>query len=162
MSLWKDSPGKDAGAKDPFATGASAPRESEKIFTATAGAVREPVVSPKSGAALKESYISPDLVIEGKIEGSGHVRIAGRFKGDVHVQGNVTIENGAQVTGEVKADMIVLGGELNGNVSAISRVELQSTGVLNGDLTAGSLVVSAGSRMRGQVEFGWGDKAYKP
>jgi cytoskeletal protein CcmA (bactofilin family) len=163
MSLWKDTPGKDVGSKDPFAAGSSTPRESEKIFTATANTAREPAAIPKAGnPALKESYISPDLVIEGKIEGSGHVRIAGRFKGDVQVQGNVTIENGAQVTGEVKADMVVLGGELNGNVSAVSRVELQSTGVLNGDLTAGSLVVSAGSRMRGQVEFGWGDKAYKP
>jgi len=30
--------------------------------------------------------------------------------------------------------------------------------VLIGDLKAGSLTVAAGSRMRGQVEFGWEDK----
>ena len=49
----------------------------------------------------KESLIAADLTIEGKIEGAGHVRIAGRFKGDVNVQGNVTIEQGAHVTGQV-------------------------------------------------------------
>ncbi len=31
--------------------------------------------------------------------------------------------------------------------------------MLNGDLKAGSLTVAAGSRMRGQVEFGWESKA---
>jgi hypothetical protein len=30
--------------------------------------------------------------------------------------------------------------------------------VLNGDLKAGTLTVASGSRMRGRVEFGWGDE----
>jgi cytoskeletal protein CcmA (bactofilin family) len=38
------------------------------------------------------------------------------------------------------------------------KVELLSTGVLNGDLKAGTLTVAAGSRMRGRVEFGWTDE----
>jgi cytoskeletal protein CcmA (bactofilin family) len=157
MALWKDSTGKESGAKDPFSLGNSAPRESEKVFTATSNPMPAPIKAAGS-SGMKESFISSDLVIEGKIEGSGHVRIAGRFKGDVHVQGNVTIEQGAQVTGEVRADMVIVGGEVTGNINAASRVELQSTGVMNGDLNAGSLVVAAGSRMRGQVEFGWNDK----
>jgi cytoskeletal protein CcmA (bactofilin family) len=113
-----------------------------------------------TGAApnAKESIIASDLVIEGKIEGTGHVRIAGKFKGDVHVQGNLTIESGAQLTGEVRADAVIVGGELSGNIEAATRVELLQTGVLNGDLKAGSLTVAAGSRMRGRVEFGWTEK----
>ena len=109
----------------------------------------------------KESLIAADLTIEGKIEGSGHVRIAGRFHGDVHVQGNLTIEAGAKLVGGVRASTVVIGGELEGNITAASRVELLATGVLNGDLKAGSLTVAAGSRMRGQVEFGWEDKPQK-
>lgn len=107
----------------------------------------------------KESLIAADLTIEGKIEGSGHVRIAGRFKGDVYVQGNVTIDAGAKLSGGVRASTVIIGGELEGNIDAASRVELLETGVLNGDLKAGSLTVAAGSRMRGQVEFGWEDKS---
>lgn len=107
---------------------------------------------------VKESVIAAGLVIEGKIEGTGHVRIAGRFKGDVHVQGDLTIASGAKVTGAVRAIAVVIGGELDGNIESASRVELLATGVLNGDLKAGSLTVAAGSRMRGQVEFGWEDK----
>ena len=40
-----------------------------------------------------------------------------------------------------------------------ARVELLDTGVLAGDVKAGSLTVAAGSRMRGQVEFGWAEQA---
>ena len=89
---------------------------------------------------------------------SGHVRIAGDFKGDVNVQGNLTIEAGANLTGGVKADTVVVGGQLDGNIDAASRVELLQTGVLNGELKAGSLTVAAGSRMRGKAEFGWDEK----
>jgi cytoskeletal protein CcmA (bactofilin family) len=110
---------------------------------------------------VKESVIAADLAIEGKIEGAGHVRIAGRFKGDVHVQGNLTIEQGAKLVGSVRANTVIISGELEGNIDAANRVELQETGVLSGDLKAGSLTVAAGSRMRGQVEFGWEGKAQK-
>ena len=89
---------------------------------------------------------------------SGSVRIAGDFKGDVNVQGNLTIEQGAHLTGGVKADTVIIGGQLDGNIDAASRVELLQTGVLNGELKAGSLTVAAGSRMRGKAEFGWDEK----
>ena len=109
----------------------------------------------------KESVVGAGLTIEGTIEGSGHVRIAGRFHGEVHVQGDLTIEEGAKVVGGVRANTVTIGGELEGNIEAASRVELLATGVLNGNLSAGSLTVAAGSKMRGQVEFGWADQAPK-
>jgi cytoskeletal protein CcmA (bactofilin family) len=114
---------------------------------------------PRERVDAKESLIAADLTIEGKIEGTGHVRIAGSFKGDVHVQGNLTIEAGARVTGQVRASTVVVGGELHGNIDAAARVELLETGLVAGDVKAGSLTVAAGSRMRGQVEFGWDEKA---
>ena len=106
----------------------------------------------------KESFIAAELAIDGKIEGVGNVRIAGRFKGDVHVQGNLTLDTGAHLTGQVKARHVIVSGELHGNIESAQRVELLESGVLVGDLKAGSLTVAAGSRMRGQVEFGWDDK----
>ena len=106
----------------------------------------------------KESLIAADLAIEGKIEGSGHVRIAGRFKGDVNVQGDLTIEAGAKLVGGVRAKKVVIAGELEGNIEGAARVELLEGGVLLGDVKAGSLTVAAGARMRGQADFGWEDK----
>ena len=105
----------------------------------------------------KESLINADLTIEGKIEGGGSVRLAGKFKGDVNVQGDLTIDASAKLTGSVRADKVTIAGELEGNVEQASRVDLQQTGVVIGDLKTGSLTVAAGARMRGQAEFGWDD-----
>lgn len=105
-----------------------------------------------------ESVIAAGITIDGKIQGSGHIRVAGHFTGDIQVDGDLTIEQGAKVTGGVRAITVTIAGELEGNVDGASRVELKETGVLAGDLKAGSLTVAAGSRMRGQVEFGWDEK----
>jgi cytoskeletal protein CcmA (bactofilin family) len=154
MALWKDQYGREQNTPEPA---------SDKPAAATPVSIesaRQPAAATQvrpSGEA-KESLLAAGLTIEGKIEGSGHVRIAGSFKGDVHVQGNLTIESGAKVTGGVRANTVVIGGELEGNIDAASRVELLQTGVLNGDLKAGSLTVAAGSRMRGRAEFGWDEK----
>ena len=116
-----------------------------------------PVARADTGLPRQESLIAADITIEGKIEGGGSVRIAGKFNGDVNVQGDLTIEAGAKLTGGVRADNVTIAGELEGNVAEASRVDLLVTGVMIGDLKAGSLTVTAGARMRGQAEFGWGD-----
>jgi cytoskeletal protein CcmA (bactofilin family) len=50
---------------------------------------------------------------------------------------------------------VIVGGEVRGNVASKSRVDLRESGVLIGDIKAMSLTVAAGSKMRGQAEFGW-------
>jgi len=109
----------------------------------------------KERPSMKESVISAGLSIEGKIVGSGHVRIAGKFKGDVQIDGNLHIDSGARLEGQVRASEVVVTGELQGNVESARRVEVQQGGVITGDVKAGTLTVAAGARMRGAVEFGW-------
>ena len=155
MALWKEPNVAAAPPKEPAAG------RSPEMSTITPLNQDVPRRTPER-ADNKESLIASDLTIEGKIEGAGHVRIAGTFKGDVHVHGNLTIDPGARLTGQVRANTVVVGGELHGNIEAATRVELLATGVVSGDIKAGSFVVSAGSRMRGQVEFGWGEKGAKP
>ncbi|GAA4868170.1 bactofilin family protein [Luteimonas vadosa] len=106
-------------------------------------------------AEVKESVIASDLTIEGKIEGSGHIRIAGKFKGDVNVKGDLTIEKNAKLNGSVRASKVTVAGELEGNIESAARVELLDSAMMTGDLKAGSLTVAAGSKIRGQVECGW-------
>lgn len=116
-----------------------------------------PVPRAETPAQRKESVIASDITIEGKIEGGGSVRIAGKFKGDVNVHGDLTIDAGAKLTGSVRADRVTIAGELEGNVEQASLVDLQRSGVVVGDVKAGSLTVAAGARLRGQAEFGWDD-----
>jgi cytoskeletal protein CcmA (bactofilin family) len=124
---------------------------------ALAAAPRRPAPRGEGG----ESVIAANLTIEGKIEGSGNVRMAGRFKGDVRIDGNFNIEPGAHLTGQVLAAVVVVGGELQGNIESAKRVDVLEGGVIVGDVKAGSITVAAGSRMRGHVEFGWDDEKLK-
>ena len=160
MALWKETGTNPTPAASgvPAATGTHTVTE---LHGKTPERAPEPTPSPavatRSSPRLAgvESVIAAELAIEGKIVGGGDVRIAGRFKGDVQVDGNVTLDTGAHLEGQVKASVVVVGGELLGNIENAKRVELLEGGVISGDVKAGSLTVAAGSRMRGQVEFGW-------
>lgn len=113
--------------------------------------------APAHAKSGSESHIAPDLIIEGKIEGAGHVRIAGRFKGDINVHGDLTIEHGAKVNGSVRAERVTVAGELTGNIESAVHVELLQSGALTGDVKSTSFSVAKGSKMRGHAEFGWED-----
>jgi len=176
MALWNEKPtpaAPPAGRKEPLTpvpSGASpqpagpapierspAPERNAMNDAALAAAPRRPAPRSEGG----ESVIAANLTIEGKIEGSGNVRMAGRFKGDVRIDGNFNIDPGAHLTGQVLAAVVVVGGELQGNIESAKRVDVLEGGVIVGDVKAGSITVAAGSRMRGHVEFGWDDEKTK-
>jgi cytoskeletal protein CcmA (bactofilin family) len=160
MAIWKDatSPKKEAAPMTPSEPALRREPDLPMDNTLSSSSMRRPAA--REG---RESMIASDITIEGKIEGAGHVRLAGRFKGDVSIQGDLTVEAGAKLTGSVRANAVVIAGEVEGNIESAQRVELQESGVLNGDLKAGTLTVAAGSRMRGRAEFGWGEElASKP
>ena len=153
MAIWKDIVTKDAVPNEAPAAAApvNRPRPEAVPTAASQGA------AAAARKELKESVIAAGLTFEGKIEGSGHVRIAGRFKGDVHVDGMLTVEAGAHLAGSVRAGSVIVAGEIEGNIESAHKVELHQTGVVNGDVNAGSLSVAGGARMRGRAEFGWNE-----
>lgn len=175
MALWKENPAPPAPAPvaapppapERIADRVSAervsadrvePRNSSDPALAVAPRRPAPAPAPLVRAEVGESVIAANLSIEGKIEGTGNVRIAGRFKGDVRIDGNFSIEPGAHLVGQVLAGIVVVGGELQGNIESAKRVDVLEGGVIVGDVKAGSITVAAGSRMRGHVEFGWDDE----
>lgn len=136
MSMWRD---QGPNKKDVVPVTPEVPAADGRLFTAeaspappvTATATATPSVAPTATAPqqrhseAKESLIAADISIEGKIEGAGHVRLAGRFKGDVNVKGDLTIERGAKLNGGVRANKVIIAGELEGNIESAAQVELQ-------------------------------------
>jgi cytoskeletal protein CcmA (bactofilin family) len=164
MALWKDS----GSTPSPTASGTPAAPGTPASVTELHGKSERAPVEPSADSTRQrapavrapgaESVIAAELTIEGKIVGGGDVRIAGRFKGDVQVDGNFRIDPGARLEGQVRAGLVVVGGELQGNVEAAKQVDVLATGVVVGDVKAASITVAAGARMRGHVEFGWGEE----
>ena len=163
MALWKENPTPATAA--PVTSSAPPPPPDRAVGerpptdSSPSVSTRRPV--PRERVEGGESVIAANLSIEGKIEGSGNVKMAGRFKGDVRIDGNFNMEPGSHLTGQVLAGIVVVGGELQGNIESAKRVDVQEGGVIVGDVKAGSITVAAGSRMRGQVEFGWEDEKVK-
>ena len=156
MALWKE-PSKSPSSTLPDPPDLARFDSPEPVAAAKAST---PAAAPATAHSAAESHISPDLVIEGKIEGAGHVRIAGRFKGDINVHGDLTIESGAKVNGSVRAERVTVAGDLTGNIENAQHVELLQTGALTGDVKSKTFSVAKGSKMRGTAEFGWeGEKA---
>jgi cytoskeletal protein CcmA (bactofilin family) len=153
MALWKET---TTPAPAASSTPAAPPAAPERAVVEPNPAM--PPRKPKERTEGGESVIAANLLIEGKIEGSGSVRMAGRFKGDVRIDGNFTIEAGAHLTGQVIAAVVLVAGELQGNIESAKRVDVMEGGVIVGDVKAGSITVAAGSRMRGNVQFGWDDE----
>ena len=162
MALWNEKP--TPATAGPAAAPQAPPERTFTERTEPRASTNDPAlaVPPRRPAPAHrveggESVIAANLSIEGKIEGTGNVKIAGRFKGDVRIDGNFSIEPGAHLTGQVLAGIVVVGGELQGNIESAKRVDVLEGGVIVGDVKAGSITVAAGSRMRGHVEFGWAD-----
>ena len=158
MAIWKDIVAKDSTQAD--ATD-SAPLPVNRPRPEAVPSTPAPQAASLNRKDLKESVIATGLTFEGKIDGSGHVRISGKFKGDVHVDGTLTIEAGAHLAGSVRAASVVVAGEIEGNIEGAQRVELHQSGIVNGDIAAGSLTVADGARMRGRAEFGWSETGGK-
>jgi hypothetical protein len=108
MAIWKE---QTISRKDPTFGPQDLPLkdESDSSTDISPSFAPTPTARVRSKDA-KESVIAADLTIEGKIEGAGHVRMAGRFKGDVNVEGDLTIEQGAKITGSVRASTVTVGG----------------------------------------------------
>jgi cytoskeletal protein CcmA (bactofilin family) len=143
MAIWKE-----MNRADGAAVALEPPRENGTPSESRPAAARQ-------AADARDSVIGAGLLIEGKIEGDGDIHIGGNFKGDVRVNGDVTVEPGARVSAEISAGTVTVGGQIDGNINATTQVKLLQSGQLIGDLKAKSLTVAAGSRMRGRAEFGW-------
>ena len=95
------------------------------------------------------TIIGNGVVIEGKLQSNGNVRIDGKVQGDVSAKANVTVGEKGEIFGQINAEIVTIGGRVDGSVSGKEKVVLESKAQLKGDLTTKILVVEAGARFDG-------------
>ena len=159
MALWKETAQNEPRTM-PNEQRMAAPSELSEKVEASPAPVPVPPIVPRRESMPRdrhESVLGSGVSIEGKMEGNGDVRIAGKFKGDIHIKGNLNIQKGAHLTAKINAEAVTIEGEIDGTVVASGQVTLSESGQFVGDLKAKTFTVAAGSRMRGNVEFGWND-----
>ena len=119
-----------------------------------------PITPPTPGrvpAPSSPARLGPSLALEGKLSGEEDLLVEGRFKGEIQVPAHqVTVGSDGRVEGEVRANAIVVEGEVRGNLSADTRVEILPTGSLTGTVKSASFTAADGATVKGEV---WVERA---
>lgn len=108
------------------------------------------------------TIISEGVKLDGKLNSKGNVRIDGSITGDIQAAGNVTIGVHGDITGEVKAQVIIIGGKVSGTIIANEKIVLESTSNLKGDLITKILVVEEGAVFDGKSAMSSKDRQPSP
>jgi len=107
------------------------------------------MTSKKDSLAEDVSIISNGVKIDGNLFSEGNVRVDGVIYGNVSVNGNLTVGDGSEIQGEIKAKNITMSGKVLGKITAYEKLKLEPKAVLKGDLITRFLVIDEGAYFEG-------------
>jgi len=98
--------------------------------------------------------IGKSISIKGDLTGNEDLVIEGKVEGKVELPNNqLTIGANGVVKAEVGAKSVVVIGRVAGNVKGSERVEIQATGIVEGDVAAPRLLVAEGAVVNGSIQM---------
>jgi cytoskeletal protein CcmA (bactofilin family) len=115
-----------------------------------------PRAAETAGATLAAgaSRLSAGLKIHGEISGSSDLFIDGEAQGKIKVSGaRVTVGPNGRVQSDIEAREIFISGSVQGNLKAVEKVHVGSTGRVQGSVLSPRLGIEEGARFRGKVDM---------
>lgn len=112
---------------------------------------RQPSGTP-SDAVI--SIIAPGMKVVGDCTTDGTLRIEGTIKGTVKAGKAVVVGKDGLVDGHVHTQDAVIGGRITGSLTAASRLELQATAQVDGEVRARRMQLEEGAVLNGKVSMG--------
>ena len=100
------------------------------------------------------SIVGSGMKVNGDVETEGTIRIEGRVEGTVRAGKAVVVGKDGRIKGDIFTQDAVVGGEVNGTIVAESRIELQATCVVEGEIRARRIQLDEGGRVNGKVHTG--------
>ncbi len=100
------------------------------------------------------SIIGAGMTLVGDTDTDGSLRIEGTIRGSVRAGKSVVIGRGGLVDGSVFTQDAVIAGRVSGGIHAESRLELQATSEVSGEIVALRMQVEEGAKVQGQVAVG--------
>lgn len=94
------------------------------------------------------SVVGAELSVLGDIDCPGDLQVFGVVQGDVRAQ-TLIIESGAHIEGRVFAQRLVVGGSVNGPVTA-TEIRIESTARVIGNITHNVLTIEPGAYLEGR------------
>ncbi len=111
---------------------------------------RKPASSKGGGPAT----IGPSITIKGNVSGDEDLVIQGRIDGKVNLaKHNVTIGTNGRVKADVHGKMVVVEGEVEGDLRGQDQIILRQTAKVNGSIAAPRVTLEDGAVFRGAIEM---------
>lgn len=108
------------------------------------------------------SVLDAHLSIHGDIETEGTIRVDGQLDGSIRRADIVVVGTGATVNGDISAREVIVGGTVHGNITATTRIELQPSAVVSGDIDAGAIMIHEGCVVQGRLTVTAANTKEKP
>ncbi len=100
------------------------------------------------------SIIGAGMTLVGDTDTDGSLRIEGTIRGSVRAGKSVVLGKDGLVDGSVFTQDAVIAGRVSGGIHAESRLELQATSEVAGEIVAPRMQVEEGAKVQGQVAVG--------
>ena len=113
----------------------------------------EAVPPPQSTVGLV-GYLYKGSRVTGQLSFQGPARIDGKVDGEINCQGTLTIGEEAEVKAKITAQVVIIRGRVEGNVTAKERIELLAPARLIGNIDAPRLIITAGVVLHGDCSMG--------
>ncbi len=111
--------------------------------------------SNRGDQTVVDTLIGPQVVIRGDLVFSGGLYIEGRIHGKVIAEDGspamVTLAEQGRIEGEVRAPVVIINGQLDGDVHAGERVELAPKARVQGNVHYQVVEMSAGAQLTGRL-----------
>jgi cytoskeletal protein CcmA (bactofilin family) len=99
------------------------------------------------------AFIDEGSEIEGKYTFSGTVMLNGRFRGEIVSNDSLIVGEKGVVNASIRAGIVLISGEVVGNVLASERVELRGSARVYGDVEAPVVVIEEGVLFEGHCRM---------
>ena len=134
------------------------------LFGKKENTVRTPVVKspPTAKATPKETkadmkldttYFGKNLRITGTVSGEGSSIIQGSFEGELNLNGQLKISQGAKIRGNLKAADIYVNGNVEGTIAASKKIHVDNTARIKGRIITPKISVQEGSVFDGEIQM---------
>jgi len=100
------------------------------------------------------SVIGKETEFKGSLKDKESIRIDGKFEGEIEVGGTLIVGEDAVIKANIKAKSVSIGGKVVGDVNCEGKVELFSSGSLEGKVKASDLTIAEGALFNGECRMG--------
>ena len=95
------------------------------------------------------------------LTGTESIRIDGSLKGNVTIKECFIVGETGSVFGNIKADDVIIAGKVDGDIISSGAIQIMTTAIINGDVTARSINIEEGATVHGRYNIGALEKEFE-